>query len=322
LAHLPAAGEGMLRLVACDILCIGEPLYELSQQPDGRFLAGFGGDTSNVAVAAARLGARTAYVTLVGNDMFGAALLKLWRDEGVDTAHVSVLEDAPTGLYFITHGPGGHAFTYRRAGSAATHLAREHISREAIAGARFLHVSDISQAISASAADAVSHAVSLAQAAGTKISYDTNLRLRLWPLDRAREVIAATAAVADILKTSQEDAETLTGLKEPEAIARHFFALGSRVVIVTMGEAGAFVLSDRLREVIAAYPVKTVDASGAGDAFTGALLSELAAGCELVAACRFAAAAAAISTTGHGAVSALPRRADVEALKSESSPGA
>jgi 2-dehydro-3-deoxygluconokinase len=300
--------------VSCDILCVGEPLYELSEQPDGRFLAGFGGDTSNVAVAAARLGARAAYVTLVGNDMFGNALLKLWRDEGVDTAHVSVLEDAPTGLYFITHGPNGHAFTYRRAGSAATHLAREHISGEAIAGAGFLHVSAISQAISASAADAVSHAVSIAQSAGTKISYDTNLRLRLWPLDRARETITATASAADILKTSQEDAEILTGLKDPEAIARHFFALGSRVVIVTMGGAGAFVFSDRLREFISAYPAKTVDASGAGDAFTGALLSELAAGRELIKACHFGAAAAAISTTGHGAVSALPRRTTVEAL--------
>jgi 2-dehydro-3-deoxygluconokinase len=300
--------------VSCDILCIGEPLYELSEQPDGRFLAGFGGDTSNVAVAAARLGAHTAYVTLVGNDLFGAALLKLWRDEGVDTAQVSVLDDAPTGLYFITHGPSGHAFTYRRAGSAATHLAPGHISREAIAGAGFLHVSAISQAISASAADAVSHAVAIAQAAGTKISYDTNLRLRLWPLDRAREAISATARAADILKTSQEDAAVLTGLKEPEAIARHFFGLGSPTVVVTMGEAGAFVFSDRLRQAIAAYPVETVDASGAGDAFTGALLSELAAGRELVAACHFAAAAAALSTTGHGAVSALPRRAAVEAL--------
>jgi 2-dehydro-3-deoxygluconokinase len=301
--------------VSCDILCIGEPLYELSQQPDGRFKPGFGGDTSNVAVAAARLGARTAYVTLVGNDMFGHALLQLWREEGVNAAHVSVLDDAPTGLYFITHGPGGHAFTYRRAGSAATHLAPGHISREAIAGAGFLHVSAISQAISASAADAVSQAVTLAQAAGTKISYDTNLRLRLWPLERARETISATAGAADILKTSQEDAEVLTGLKEPEAIARHFSALGSRVVIVTMGEAGAFVFSERFREFIAAYPVETVDASGAGDAFTGALLSELAGGRELVEACRFAAAAAALSTTGHGAVSALPRRAAVEALQ-------
>lgn len=300
--------------MTCDVLCIGEPLYELSQQPDGRFMPGFGGDTSNVAVAAARLGSRTAYVSLVGSDMFGDALLALWQREGVDATHVLRLDGAPTGLYFITHGPGGHSFTYRRADSAATHLAPGHISREAIAGAKFLHFSAISQAISTSAADALSHAASLAKSAGTRISYDTNLRLRLWPLDRARAVIEATASAADILKTSQEDAETLTGLKEPEAIAGHFAHLGARAVIVTMGAAGAFVSSDGVRQTVAAFPIDAVDASGAGDAFTGALLSELAAGRDVVRACRFAAAAAALSTTGYGAVAPLPRRPAVDAL--------
>lgn len=297
-----------------DILCLGEPLYELNQQPDGRFTPGFGGDTSNVAVAAARLGSRTAYVTLVGTDMFGDALFALWQREGVDTTHVSRLDGAPTGLYFITHGSSGHSFTYRRAGSAATHLSPGHISRDAIAGAKVLHFSAISQAISTSAADAVSRAVDIAQSAGTRISYDTNLRLRLWPLERARVVIEATARAADILKTSQDDAEVLTGLKDPAAISDRFAQLGARTVIVTMGAAGAFVSSGRIRQVIEAFPVEAIDASGAGDAFTGALLSELAAGRGLVDACRFAVAAAAISTTGYGAVAPLPHRPAVEAL--------
>ncbi len=303
-----------------DVLCIGEPLYELSQQPDGRFMPGFGGDTSNVAVAAARLGSRTAYITLIGIDLFGDALMALWQREGVDVRHVSRLDSAPTGLYFITHGPSGHNFTYRRAGSAATYLTPGHISRDAIAGAKFLHVSAISQAISASAADAVSRAMEIARSSGTKISYDTNLRLRLWPLERARPVIEASASAADILKTSQDDAKTLTGLTDPEAIARHFARLGARTVIVTMGAAGAFVWSERICQAIAPFPVQAVDASGAGDAFTGALLSELAAGRGLAQACRFAVAAAALSTTGYGAVAPLPHRPAVEALLNSAMP--
>ena len=303
-----------------DVLCIGEPLYEFSQQADGRFTPGFGGDTSNVAVAAARLGSRTAYVTLIGADMFGDALMALWQREGVDTTHVRRLDGAPTGLYFITHGPSGHSFTYRRAGSAATQLTPGHISPEMIASAKFLHVSAISQAISSSAADAVSHAIELAKSEGTRVSYDTNLRLRLWPLERARAAIEATARSADILKTSMDDAETLTGLTNPEAIADHFSRLGSRTVIVTMGTAGAFVSSDRIRQAIAAFPANAVDASGAGDAFTGALLSEFAAGRDFVDACRFAAAAAAISTTGYGAIAPLPHRPAVEALLESKGP--
>lgn len=300
--------------MTCDILCIGEPLYELSEQPDGRFLPGFGGDTSNVAVAAARLGARAAYVTLVGDDLFADALFALWRQEGVDATHVSRLPGAPTGLYFITHGPGGHSFTYRRAGSAATCLTPGHIPQEAIARAGYLHVSAISQAISASAAEAISHAVSLARTKGTRVSYDTNLRLRLWPLERARAAIEATATGVDILKTSQDDAEALIGSRDPQTIAGHFARLGARAVIVTMGAAGAFAFDGGLRHTIAGYPVRAVDASGAGDAFTGALLAELVAGRGIAGACRFAVAAAALSTTGYGAVAPLPDRGAVDAF--------
>jgi 2-dehydro-3-deoxygluconokinase len=297
-----------------DIICLGEPLYELNQQPDGRFLPGFGGDTSNVAIAAARLGARTGVIALVGADLFGDALLDLWRGEGVDVPHVRRLDTAPTGVYFVTHSSTGHAFTYLRAGSAASCITPQDIPPEAIAGTQFLHVSVISQAISVSASDTVSHAMSLARSAGARLSYDTNLRLRLWPLDRARLVIAASAAVADVLKTSRDDAEVLTGLSEPNAIAEHFLNLGSHAVIVTLGLAGALLLTHDLRQVIPAYPAQTVDATGAGDAFTGALLFELCAGRSLSEGAHFASAAAAVSTNEYGAVGPLPRRDAVTAL--------
>ena len=297
-----------------DVIALGEPLYELNQQPDGRFLAGFGGDTSNVAIAAARLGAKTGFVTLVGADLFGDALLELWRREGVDASHVRRLDTAPTGVYFVTHGAGGHAFTYLRAGSAASCITPRDIPVEAVASAKYLHVSAISQAISVSAADAVSHAMHVARSAGARLSYDTNLRLRLWPLDRARATIAASAALADVLKTARDDAEVLTGLNGPEAIADHFLNLGSRAVIVTLGPAGALLAAGDLRQTIPAYPARSVDATGAGDAFTGALLAELCTGRSLAEAAHFASAAAALSTTGYGAVEPLPRRDAVRAL--------
>lgn len=297
-----------------DVIALGEPLFELNQQPDGRFLAGFGGDTSNVAIAAARLGAKTGFVTLVGADLFGDALLELWRREGVDASHVRRLDTAPTGVYFVTHGAGGHAFTYLRAGSAASCIAPRDIPVEALASAKYLHVSAISQAISLSAADAVSHAMHVARSAGARLSYDTNLRLRLWPLDRARATIAASAAFAHVLKTSREDAEVLTGLGEPAAIAGHFLNLGSQAVIVTLGSAGAFVAAGDLRQTIPPYPARSLDATGAGDAFTGALLAELCTGRSLAEAAHFASAAAALSTTGYGAVEPLPRRDAVRAL--------
>jgi 2-dehydro-3-deoxygluconokinase len=104
-----------------DLVALGEPLFEFNQTrgAGGDYAPGFGGDTSNCAVAAARLGARTAYVTRLGDDAFGRMFLDLWRREGVDVSAVGIDADAPTGVYFVAHGGNGHEFSYRRAGSAA-----------------------------------------------------------------------------------------------------------------------------------------------------------------------------------------------------------
>ena len=297
--------------MALDIIAIGEPLYEFNRQRDGHFLRGFGGDTSNVAIAAARLGARATYVSRIGRDMYGDALLELWEKEGVDASAVLRDDEAPTGLYFVTHEGGGHQFTYRRKGSAASRMTARDVPEKLVAEARYLHVSGISQAISGTAAAAVDHAIAIAIAAGVAVSYDTNYRPRLWPADVARRTVESTAAYAGVLKTSQEDAAALLQLLEPQAIARHFIALGSKAVVVTLGAGGVLVATAKGNAVIEGFTVGAVDATGAGDAFTGALLAELARGKELFASCRFANAAAALSTLGYGAIAPLPRRAEV-----------
>ncbi len=293
---------------------MGEPMFELNQQDDGRFLPGFGGDASNVAIAAARLGARAAILTKLGSDPFGDAIAELWRRESVDCHAVSRHPMAQTGIYLVTHSSLGHGFSYYRKGSAASLMTEADVPPGLVLVSRFLHVSGISQAISATAASAVDYAVSMAIEAGVKISYDTNLRLRLWSATEARTTVETTAARAEVLKTSLEDARELLGLTEPERIADHFLGLGSKVVVVTLGVSGALVATDRTRRRIDGFKVASVDATGAGDAFTGAFLAELARGRGLAAAAQFANAAAALSTLGYGAVAPLPRRPEVERL--------
>lgn len=296
-----------------DVVSLGEPLYELNRQPDGRYLAGFGGDTLNVAIAAARLGSRSAYVTRLGDDIFGGEIRELMTREGIGQSGVIADPEAPTGLYFVTHGPQGHVFTYRREGSAASLMTPGGLKPELIAGARFLHVSGISQAISASAAATVAAAMAMARAAGVSISFDTNFRPRLWTASAARPAIEAAARSAGILKTSVEDCAALLGLPAPAAIARHFLALGAKAVVVTLGRDGVFMATPGDSAHVAGRPVAAVDATGAGDAFTGALLSELARGRPFAEAVRFANAAAALSTLGYGAIVPLPARGAVEA---------
>ena len=141
-----------------DLCSLGEPMVEFNQGRGSDAHAwrqGYGGDTSNMAIAAARLGARAAYVTRVGDDAFGKLFRSLWRAEGVSDEGVATDPDAPTAVYFVTHGPSGHVFSYLRAGSAASRMSPATLPLDLIRAARTLHVSGISQAISTSACDAV-----------------------------------------------------------------------------------------------------------------------------------------------------------------------
>jgi 2-dehydro-3-deoxygluconokinase len=302
--------------MAVDLLCLGEPILEFNQQPDGRYLPGHGGDTSNCAIAAARQGAHVGYLTHVGADAFGRSFIDLWQAEGVDTTTVRAVEGGQTGIYFVTHGADGHEFSYFRDGSAASRMTPSDLPRAALETTQILHVSGISQAISQSAADTVFAAMEIVRAAGGRVSYDSNLRLKLWPLDRARAIIHAGMAMADIALPGLEDAEALTGLADPDRIADFYLELGAGIVALTLGADGTLVATPKDRKRVPGRPVSVVDATGAGDTFDGAFLARLIAGDDPFTAATYANAAASIAVQGYGAVAPIPRRADVEAVLS------
>lgn len=298
-----------------DILCIGEPLGEFNatRGETGAFQFGHGGDTSNCAIAAARQGARTAYVGALGDDMAGRSIRELWKREGVDDAHVTTHPSAATGLYFVDHGPSGHVFSYLRAGSAASLMGPRDLPRAAIASARIVQASGISQAISSSAADAVFEAFAIAREAGVMTAYDTNLRLKLWPLTRARAIIHAACEMADIVLPGYDDATQLTGLDDADAIADFYLGFGAKIVALTLGQEGSLVATPERRERLVPIKVNAVDATGAGDCYDGCFLAEYLRTGDAFAAGAYANVAAALSTEGYSAVAPLPRRADIEA---------
>jgi 2-dehydro-3-deoxygluconokinase len=300
--------------MAVDIISIGEPLIEFNQTGganSNQYLQGFGGDSSNFIIAAARQGARAGYITSLGDDTYGKMFLDLWRAEGVDTSAVKIDASAPTAVSFVTHSEKGHAFHYYRAGSAASRIAPADIDRNYIAGAKVVHVSGIGLAISASACDACYTAVEAATAAGRMVSFDTNLRLRLWTKERARAVITDMMGHCDICLPSYDDVVILTGIEDEDALVDFALARGAKIVALKLGERGAIVASSSERHRIDALPVQAVDATGAGDAFGGAFVTRIVAGDDLVTAGRYAAVAAAISTTGFGAVAPIPDAAQV-----------
>ena len=296
-----------------DLICFGEPMVELvarmpqqsSQQP-ARFDQGFGGDTSNTAIAAARQGAKVGYVCGLGDDMFGDALLALWKKETIDTQEVVRNRAASTGIYFVHPHPQQRHFTYYRKDSAASQFSTEQLPFEYLSNSKILHVSAISQAISTNMAQAVRVALQHAQSQGVITSYDTNLRLQLWDKKQAKSTILAAMADTDIVFPSSDEVTLLTGLSDRNQVVDFFLAKGVHTVALKCGEQGAYVATAEQRHIIPPVPVTAVDSSGAGDAFAGAFLSAYSQGKDLLTCGQKAARVAAMTVTGYGAVAPIP----------------
>lgn len=311
-----------------EIISLGEPMLEFNATEEGslsevnHFAVGWGGDTSNFAIAASRLGGNVGYLTRLGDDEFGESFIKLWQREGVDTSQVVRDSDAPTGIYFISRKDNVHFFTYYRKNSAASCMTPEFIPDDYIRKAKLLHVSGISQGISTSACDAVFAAIAAAKDAGVLVSYDPNLRLKLWPLDRAKAIIHQTVSLADIFLPSLEDATVLTGIQDIEEIARFYLSLGPKVLVLKLGAEGALLAYEKEIDgfshiqtlKFSPFKVEPIDMTGAGDTFDGAFAVGYLSAWPLEKCVRFANAAAALSTTGLGAVTPIPEPEAVAAL--------
>ena len=302
-----------------DVVALGEAMLEFNQtqQTPPMYLQGFGGDTSNAAIAAARAGARVAYLSRLGKDHWGDLLMQLWAREGVETRGIVRDPHSPSGVYFVSHDEHGHHFSYARAGSAASRMQVSDVQTHwagLIGSSQWLHLSGISLAISSSACDAALAAMQWARAQGTRVAFDSNLRLSLWPLERARACISEAVRLCDLFLPSLDDMQTLTGLAQPDEVLDWSHAHGAPLVVLKLGADGAMVSDGQQRTRIAPQRVQAVDATGAGDCFAGNLLARLCRGEGLEQAARYANAAAALSVQGHGAVAPLPLPVAVHAL--------
>lgn len=302
-----------------DILAMGEPLLELNSrdsQESQEFSLGFGGDTSNTVVAARRAGASAGYFTHIGDDDFGARLVRMWESEGVDTTYVSRESGGRTGIYFIARHDQNSSFTYYRADSPAARIGVADVPVGAIGDARLLHISGITQAISLSSCDAAFHAMQQAREQSTLVSYDPNYRAALWPLERARAIVSRSIELCDIALPNIEEGRLLTGLTHAPDVLEWFSARGPKTVVLKMGHEGALLWDQGDVQEIAPYPVEPVDSTGAGDAFNGAFLARVLQGESALMAARYAAIAGAMTTQGPGAVGPIPTSSDVLAALS------
>ncbi|MGW4507605.1 PfkB family carbohydrate kinase [Streptomyces sp. NPDC004436] len=310
---------------AHDVLVLGEVLVEIhADTAPGHAADGtaarisFSGDALNVAAAAAAAGARTALLAVVGDDELTAPLLRRAADLGVDVSPVRRAPH-PNGAYLLSADPDGDgAFVYWRTGSAGSTLAPSHVDswRGLLTGGAALVTSGITAALSPSSRDAVLAAARLVHAAGGHLTYDPNFRPRLTDPAGARSLLARIAPLTGLLKVScPADARALVDTADPATAAARLRALGAPAVAVTAG-SGPLLLADSSGTTYHPVPVNPapVDATGAGDCFTGTVTARLALGDTLAEATALGVAAASLSVSGRGGTGRVPPFAETAAL--------
>ncbi|PZF94756.1 carbohydrate kinase [Micromonospora deserti] len=274
---------------------------------------GVGGAESNVAVGLARLGHRAVWAGRVGDDPFGRLVVAHLAAAGVDVGSVRTDPAAPTGLYAKDPRPAGTRVHYYRAGSAASRLDRTVLDDPRLAGARVLHLSGITAALSDTCRDLVEHALTRRPLAGTLISFDVNHRPGLWSADLAGPVLRRLADRADVVFVGLDEARALWGSAHP-ADVRRLLPAPELVVVKDGPEAATELPRHGPATVVPAPRVPVVEPVGAGDAFAAGWLSARLCGLDPVARLRWGHLLAAHALGVPGDTAPLPARDRLDTL--------
>lgn len=300
--------------VSPEVVTLGESMVLFVAEQPGllreattfrRYVAGA---ESNVAIGVRRLGHTAGWISRVGDDEFGRAILFRLRGEVVDTSGVVVDPQAPTGVFFREQRADGPIeVLYYRCGSAASRLSPADLNETYLRGARFLHLTGITPALSPSCRETVFAAAETARGAGVNVVLDPNVRRKLWGVDEARSVLRDLATRCDVLLPGADEAELLTGESDPEIAAAALRALGPALVVIKNGAQGCLAASEGGIVRGAAVPVaRVVDPIGAGDAFAAGFLASQLRGLALAESLALANRCGALAMTIPSDAEGLP----------------
>lgn len=312
-----------------DIVSVGEILIDMFPVEIGRKLGEVsafypkpGGASANVAVAAARLGAKSAFIGKVGNEAFGQVLIQTLAENGVETRGMRVDEKVRTTVVFIAMPDENNAeFIFFRNPGADLCLREDELDLGLLRNTKALHCGSL-LLVDEPARSAQYAAVQAAREGGALISFDVNHRPGLWAdKTHALEEIWKMVAVADLLKVNERELHLLTGSNDPKTGARELLKHGVSLVAVTLGTEGSFFCTHKHHGMVPPFKVKTVDAIGCGDAFIAGLLSTLVKApgrlsdldSQTLTGCfTHANAVGAVTALSRGVIPALPSAAQVD----------
>lgn len=268
----------------------------------GHFFMNPGGKGANQAVAAQRLGGKVSFLGKIGNDVFGNQAKQLLKDEGIDVSHVCVDMERPSGVALITVNSLGENSIVVASGSNGS-LSRKNIE-QAISEIERSEIILIQLEIPL---ETVEYVVEIASKISKKVI------LNPAPANKLADSLLRKLYM---ITPNETEAEILTGIRvtnEESALqaAQNLRDRGVEIAIITMGAAGAFVLSNEYKGMISSPKVKAIDTTAAGDTFNGALVVAISEKKQLRQAIEFACKAASISVTKLGAQSSIPYRKDI-----------
>lgn len=273
------------------VVTVGEAMALLVAQTPGplaaveHFSRTSAGAELNVATGLARLGWRVGYISRVGRDPFGDYLLATLDREGIDRRRVKVDAQHPTGFMLKSCEPDGRdpQIAYFRKGSAASHLGPDDAPVDILHGVRWLHLTGISVALSDGVRALVQALVRQARAVGVAVSFDPNLRPRLWASQAAMvDGLNTWAAQADLVMPGLSEGQLLTGQTTPHDVAAWYLDQGVKQVVIKLGPHGAYAADSTGHVAVPGFQVpRVVDTVGAGDGFAVGVLSGLLDGLSL-----------------------------------------
>ncbi|GAE92237.1 2-dehydro-3-deoxygluconate kinase [Gracilibacillus boraciitolerans JCM 21714] len=306
-----------------DVVTIGESMALFTPSTSGKmryastFSRKFGGAETNVAIGLHRLGFQTGWISKVGKDELGEALVNFIRGEGgVDVSQVKWDSKASTGLYLKElRSDQDVRVYYYRSGSAASRLTPEDIDESYIAQAKYLHITGITPpALSQTCYETVLHAIKIAKKHGVKVVFDPNIREKLWTSkQKARDVLLEIASRADIVLPGISEAKFFFGEKPLDEYANLFLENGSSVVIIKEGSKGSHFYTETENGFVPSFKVEhVVDPIGAGDGFAAGVIAGLLEELSLEKAIARANAIGAMVTMINGDVEGLPDQEEID----------
>jgi 2-dehydro-3-deoxygluconokinase len=267
-----------------DVVTFGEAMALFMAENPGpldevrHFTRELAGAETNVAIGLARLGLKSGWASKVGADAFGTFIMKRLAEENVNVDHVFKDDRYPTGFQLKEKAlKGDPAVQYFRKGSAASFMSADDFQKDYFSSARHLHMTGIPLAISKHTRSFAQKALTHMKEAGRTVSFDPNLRPTLWASQQEMiEVVNEFAFKADYVLPGISEGELLTGYSSPHDIASFYLEKGVSLVVIKLGEQGAFYKNHSEEGTVKPFQVeKVVDTVGAGDGFAVGLMSGL-----------------------------------------------